>query len=56
LGDSYGKNIRHLEQKAKKHRRQIINFAMKTGHSHIGGLFSAVEILISLYDELRLQE
>lgn len=46
------KNIRFLEQKAKKHRKHIINLAMKTGLSHIGGSFSAVEILISLYDEI----
>lgn len=44
--------IEYLEQKAKNHRKQIINLAIKTGHSHLGGSLSIVEILISLYDQV----
>lgn len=44
--------IEYLKKRAKDHRKQIIDLAVKTGHSHLGGSLSIVEILISLYDEV----
>lgn len=39
-----------LEQKAKKVRREVLNLAIIEREAHLGGSFSIIEIVISLYD------
>ena len=43
-------DLENLKQKAKFNRKQIIELAIKTGHSHLGGSLSTVEIIVSLYN------
>ena len=42
-----------LEVKAKSLRRKVLDLTLETGEAHLGGSFSEVEILISLYDQER---
>lgn len=42
-------NIKALEQKARWIRLEVLNAAEKSGKSHIGGTYSAVELLMVLY-------
>lgn len=41
-----------LSKKAKELRRNVLKLASETGEAHIGGSFSQIEILVSLYDEV----
>lgn len=41
-----------LEKKAKELRLKTLDLALKTGEGHLGGSFSEIEILISLYDKI----
>ncbi len=41
-----------LESKAKKLRKETIDFSIKEGDPHLGACFSEIEILISLYDSV----
>jgi len=43
--------MENLEQKAKDLRRKILKLSLEKGEAHLGGSFSAIEILISLYDK-----
>ena len=42
--------LKEFEAKAKKLRRQVLEFGIERGEAHFGGSFSEIEILISLYD------
>lgn len=42
--------IEKLIEKAKKLRIQVLDLSLETGEAHIGGCFSEIEILISLYN------
>lgn len=53
-GQSY--NINDLKNKAKKLRRSVLELALKEGGSHIGGSFSEIEILTSLYNHVLKEE
>ena len=46
-GQSY--NIEKLEARAKQLRREVLQLALETNGSHIGGSFSEIELLISLF-------
>ncbi len=47
------KIINQLERKAKKLRKNVLDLALKTeGDGHLGGSFSEIEILISLYKQV----
>ena len=47
------REISKLKEKAKKLRRDVLNLALETGgEGHLGGSFSEIEILISLYDRI----
>lgn len=50
------KEIEKLKNKAKKLRRQVLNLALKKGDGHLGGSFSEIEILISLYKKVMKKE
>jgi len=39
-----------LINKARELRKKVLDLALETGEAHIGGSFSEIEILISLYD------
>lgn len=39
-----------LETKARQLRKRVLELTVKHGHAHLGGSFSEIEILISLYD------
>lgn len=41
---------KNLENKARQIRREVLNIALEEGEAHLGGSFSEIEILISLYD------
>ncbi len=43
-------DLKGLEAKAKHVRREVLDLSQKTDLSHFGGGFSAVELLVSLYD------
>jgi transketolase len=43
------RDIKELEEKAKRLRRDVLDLALKKGDGHLGGSFSEIEILISLY-------
>ena len=45
-------NIEYLKQKAKTSRKKIIDLAVETGHSHLGGSLSTVEIMVYLFDKI----
>ncbi|MGE4554832.1 MAG: transketolase [Candidatus Paceibacterota bacterium] len=44
--------IKKLEQKARKLRRDVLDLALEKGDGHLGGSFSEIEILISLYQKI----
>lgn len=44
--------INLMEKKARNLRRKVLDLALKQGESHLGGSFSEIEILISLYDSV----
>ena len=45
--------IKNLKEKAKKLRRDVLDLALETGgEGHLGGSFSEIEILISLYKKI----
>jgi len=44
--------INKLEKKAKELRRDVLSLALETGEGHLGGSFSEIEILISLYNKV----
>lgn len=44
--------INKLREKAKKLRRDVLDLALETGEGHLGGSFSEIEILISLYSKI----
>lgn len=46
----------NLEKKAKKLRREVLKLALQTGEAHLGGSFSEIEILVSLYDVILKKE
>jgi len=49
-GQSY--NIQELEEKSKQLRINVLNLALETNGSHIGGSFSEIELLISLFHNI----
>ena len=44
-------NINNLIKKAKKLRQDSFKAFIKKGEAHLGGSFSMIEILISLYEK-----
>lgn len=42
----------NLELKAKELRKKVLDLSMETGEAHLGGCFSEIEILISLFEEV----
>ncbi len=42
----------NLKEKAKKLRRDTLKLCKETNDAHLGGYFSEIEILISLYDDV----
>lgn len=42
--------MEELEAKAKSLRIKVLDMTLETGEAHLGGSFSEIEILISLYD------
>ncbi len=42
-------DIKNLEEKAKELRIRVLDLGLEQGESHIGGCFSEIEILITLY-------
>ncbi|MAG37880.1 hypothetical protein CMI45_00635 [Candidatus Pacearchaeota archaeon] len=45
-----------FERKAKRFRREVLDMAYNRGHGHIGGAFSIIETLLTLYDEVMTPE
>jgi transketolase len=45
-----------LEEKAKKLRLEVLELTMDKKEAHLGGSFSEIEILISLYDKILKEE
>jgi transketolase len=45
-----------LEEKAKEVRKKVLDFALETGIGHLGGSFSEIEILVSLYYDVLKKE
>jgi len=45
-------NIEVLKKKAKQLRKDVLDQALEEGECHLGGSFSEIEILISLYDSI----
>ncbi len=48
--------IKDLEEKSKKIKRDILDLVTKRGEGHIGGAFSIVDMVISLYDFILTKE
>ncbi|MFA5755219.1 MAG: transketolase [Candidatus Paceibacterota bacterium] len=46
------RGIRKLKEQAKKLRRDVLDLALEKGDGHLGGSFSEIEILISLYQKI----
>jgi transketolase len=44
--------MKKLELKAKKLRKGVLDLALETKEVHLGGCFSEIELLISLYDRI----
>ncbi len=42
-------DIKNLESKAKELRKKVLDLGLEQGEAHIGGCFSEIEILITLY-------
>jgi transketolase len=49
-GQSY--DVKYLENRARELRRSVLELALETDGSHIGGSFSEIEILVSLFDQV----
>ncbi len=47
---------KNLEQRAKELRRKVLDLSVETGEAHLGGSFSMIEIIISLYDVIMKEE
>jgi len=45
-----------LEKKAKRLRKELIDLSLKIGETHLGGCFSEIEIMITLYDLILKEE
>lgn len=43
-------NIKNLQFKAKKLRQETLIMFIKKGEAHLGGSFSMIEILLTLYE------
>jgi transketolase len=43
-------DIQNLEEKAKELRRKVLDLGIEKGEVHIGGCFSEIEILITIYN------
>lgn len=48
--------MENLEIKARELRRKVLDLSVKTGEAHLGGSFSMIEIIISLYDVIMKKE
>lgn len=48
--------MKNLEQKAKELRRRVLNLSMEKGEAHLGGSFSIIELLISLYEKILIED
>ena len=48
--------MKDLEKKAKELRKKTLDLAVEKGEGHLGGSFSEIEILISLYKEVLKDE
>jgi len=48
--------MKTLEEKAKELRLNTLELSVKEGDAHLGGCFSEIEILISLYDKILKKE
>lgn len=48
--------MKNLEMKAKELRRRVIDLSLESGEAHLGGSFSEIEILISLYEVILKKE
>lgn len=46
----------YLSEIAKGLRRNVLKLASETGEAHLGGSFSEIEILVSLYDKVLKEE
>jgi transketolase len=44
-----GFNVRQLEEKCLKIRKDLINFIYRIGMGHLGGELSMVELVVGLY-------
>jgi len=49
-------DITNLEVKAKELRKKVLALGLEKGEFHIGGCFSEIEILITLYDVIMQEE
>ncbi|MDD5012071.1 MAG: transketolase [Candidatus Nanoarchaeia archaeon] len=45
-------DILELEFKARELRKKVLDLSMKEGEAHLGGSFSEIEILVSLYNKI----
>jgi len=48
--------ISNLEKKAKKLRKGTLDLSLEIGDAHLGGSFSEIEVLVSLYNEVLKEE
>lgn len=48
--------MEQLKKKAKKLRKQLIDLSLEIGETHLGGCFSEIEIMITLYDLILKEE
>lgn len=55
-GDTMKKSIGELEKRSKEIRRETLSLGTKNGGYHFGGSFSAVDILVALYDVVLNEE
>ena len=39
----------NLKKRAKKLRREVLELSLETGESHLGGSYSIIELMVSLY-------
>jgi transketolase len=49
-------DIKRLESKARDLRKRVLELSLEKGEAHLGGSFSEIEILISLYDFVLTEE
>ncbi len=55
----WGSNVEdysHLEKKARELRIETLDLSLETGDAHLGGCFSEIEILVSLYGYVMKEE